>query len=301
MKSMTFPHLMGYLAAAALGGIVWLSNLDPANLAFLGPNAVKWAAAGVGLAGAIVLFLHQTGWIPSKQSGASVTTVAKVLIPLVLLLPFLHGCATLQKLTASVSSPAAQPFIQAGAQVAVATAEAKGISGAQIIGVAQKALQADSGTAATLATVGAAINAELMKLNLPAGDIAAASILEASFSLYINQQLGNNATVAQTQAAVADVLNAIIAAAGGLQALPATISSVPSGPTAFVAPTDVPAQNKRFVLAAVESPPVVGAAASLVLVGSMQAFAHISVPAPTAAALTVLFTIGAALIDNLIS
>lgn len=296
MKSMTFPHLMGYLAAASLGAIVWLSNLDPANLAFLGPNAVKWATAGVGLAGAILLFLHQTGWIPSKPAD-KVSTVAKALIPLMLLLPLLHGCATFQKLTTAISSPAAQPFIQAGAQVAVTTAEARGISSAQIIGIAQKALQADSGTAATLATVGAAINAELTKLNLPAGDIAAASILEASFSLYIQQQLGNNATVAQTQAAVADVLNAIITAAGGLQSVPATITSIPSAPTTQT----VPAQNRHFVLSSVESPELVGASASLVLIACLQAFAHLSVNAPVGAAITVLFTVSAAAIDNLIS
>lgn len=209
----------------------------------------------------------------------------------------LSGCATFAKITAAVSSPQAQPFIQAGAQVAVATAESKGVTAAQIIGVAQKGLQADSGTAATLATVGQVINTELTKLNLPAGDIAAAAILEASFSVYIQSQLGNNATVAQTQAAVADVLNAIIAAAGGLQAVPTTSTE----PQTFVPAADVPAQNKHFVLASVESPSMVGGAASLVLVSSLKAFGHVDVSAPVAAALTVLFTVSSALISNLIS
>lgn len=211
----------------------------------------------------------------------------------------LAGCATFAKITAAVSSPQAQPFIQAGAQVAVATAESKGVTAAQIINVAQKALQADSGTAATLATVGQIINAELVKLNLPAGDIAAASILEASFSVYIQSQLGNNATVAQTQAAVADVLNAIIAAAGGLQVTP--ITSIESQSFVPVAAADVPAQNKHFVLASVESPSMVGGAASLVLVSSLKAFGHVDVSAPVAAALTVLFTVSSALISDLIT
>lgn len=209
----------------------------------------------------------------------------------------LQGCATVQKLTTAVSSPQAQPFIQAGAAVAVATAESKGVKAAQIVSIAQEALQADSNTAATLATVGAVINTELAKLNLPAGDIDAAIILESAFSVYIQSQVGNNATVAQTQAAVADVLNAIIAAAGGLPAAPTTMTV----PQTLAPVTDVPAQNKHFVLAAVESPPAVGGAASLVLIASLKTFWHIDTSAPVAAALTVLFTVGAAAIDNLIT
>lgn len=224
-------------------------------------------------------------------------THARIAIVGLLAASCLLGCATWQKITTAVSSPQAQPFILAGAQIAVATAESKGVTAAQILDVAQKGLQASSNTAATLTTVAAAINTELAKQNLPQGDIDAAIILEASFSAYIQSKVGDNASLAQTQAAVADVLNAIIQAAGGLQAAP--ITSIE--PQTFAPVADVPPQNKHFVLASVEAPTVVGSAMSLVLVSSLQAFGHVSVGAPVAAAITVLFTAGAALIDNLVT
>lgn len=207
------------------------------------------------------------------------------------------GCATWQKITTAVSSPEAQPYILAGAQIAVATAETKGVTRAQILDVAQQGLAASANTSASLSTVASAINAELIKLNLPQGDIDAAIILEATFSAYIQSKVGNNADLAQTRAAIADVLNAIIAAAGGLPTPPVTSNEAPT----FVPLADVPQQNKHFVLASVEAPTVVGSAASLVLVSSLQAFGHVSVGAPVAAAITVLFTAGAALISNLVT
>jgi hypothetical protein len=178
----------------------------------------------------------------------------------------------------------------AAAKVAVATAEAKGVAAAQILNVAQQALAADQGTGATLATVANVINAELVKLKLPQGDIDAATILEASFEIAIQAQIGNNATVAQSQAAVADILNAIIAAAGGLPA--AAPSSAPSAVMtpagATITQADVPAQNRHFVLSSVESPQAVGGASSLLLVTALKTFWHVDVSAPAAAALTVL-------------
>jgi len=258
----------------------------------LSADQTAWLTASlVSLPTVLVHALHN--WMAKRPD--KVTTVAKVLLPLALVLPLMTGCATLSKVETAISSPSAQPYLQAAADVAVATAEAKGITAAQITTIAQQALAADQGTAATLATVAAVANAEIAKLGLPAGDVQAAQILEAALTVAIQAQIGNNASIAQAQAAVAVVLNAILAAANPtmvIQSVPsssAPTTAAPHGaPPAPTSSTDVPAQNKHFVLASVESPQVVGASASLVLVASLQAFGHVSVSAPTAAAVTVL-------------
>lgn len=94
------------------------------------------------------------------------------------------------------------------------------------------------------------------------------------------------------QVALVPIVNQAIAAA---QAAQAAASSAPSSaPAPSVAPghpvpqTDVPPQNKHFVLASVESPQAVGAAFSLVSITALKTFWHIDVSAPAAAALTVL-------------
>lgn len=124
----------------------------------------------------------------------------------------LSGCQTV---SAWFGSPNSAPIITAAVDVAVATAEQKGIQAAQINSIAKQALAADSGVSATLATVASVVNAQLAKLNLPAGDLAAANILEVAIGAAIQAKVGDNASVAQAQAAVAQVLNAVIAATGG--------------------------------------------------------------------------------------
>ncbi len=124
----------------------------------------------------------------------------------------LSGCQTV---SAWFGSPNSAPIITAAVDVAVATAEQKGVQAAQINSIAKQALAADSGVSATLATVASVVNAQLAKLNLPAGDLAAANILEVAIGAAIEAKIGNNASVAQAQAAVAQVLNAVIAATGG--------------------------------------------------------------------------------------
>lgn len=130
----------------------------------------------------------------------------KYLFPLILLA--LVGCKTL-------SAPTSQPYITAAVDVAVATAEAKGIPAAQINAIAKQALAADQGTSATLAAVAGVVNAQLAKLNLPAGDLAAAQILEDALSIAIQAQIGNNPDIANAQAIIASVLSIAIAATGG--------------------------------------------------------------------------------------
>jgi hypothetical protein len=93
----------------------------------------------------------------------------------------------------------------------VATAEQKSVSSAQINSIARAALAADTGTTATLAAISSLINNQIAKLNLPAGDQAAASILEVALAAAITAKIGNNATVAQVQASIAVILQDVIA------------------------------------------------------------------------------------------
>lgn len=127
----------------------------------------------------------------------------------------LSGCATVSKIDAAITSPAAQPYITAAVDVAVATAETKGVSAAQINSIAKVALAADQGVGATLATISGVVNTQLAKLKLSPGDQAAAAILELALDAAIDAKIGKNPTIAQSQAAAADVLNAVIAASGG--------------------------------------------------------------------------------------
>jgi hypothetical protein len=215
---LTFPHIIGYVT----GVLTFVAGLNPAvAAALLGPAAAPYAVPVIAGAGAALVFLHDIGVIPSKGSPTVIGSVAKVL-PLLLAVSLaaavsvsLSACATLAKADSVVSSPEAQPFVQAAALVAVTTAESKGISAAQINSIAKQALAADSGATATLAELAALVNAQLVELKLPAGDIQAAAIVEAGLAAAINAQVGNNPTLAATQAAVADVLQAIIAATGG--------------------------------------------------------------------------------------
>lgn len=210
---------LGHLAAYVVSAAGLVASLDPAIL----PPQYAAVVAGAGLITALAHHSYKAGAAAAVLSAAtgavnSAATPVKLMIAVFLLAPLmfaLHGCATVQKADAVLASPAAQPYIAAGVDVAVATAEAKGVTAAQINAIAHKALLADTGTAAPLAAIAGVINAELVKLNLPAGDLAAANILELSFQVAIQKQIGTDATVAASQAAVASVLAALIEATGG--------------------------------------------------------------------------------------
>lgn len=131
----------------------------------------------------------------------------------------LHGCATfqadVQKVDKVVTSPAAQPVILAAMFAATATAETHGVTAAQLNAIAHQALAADQGAGATLSAVSGVVNAQLVKLKVPAGDQAAIAILEVALDAAIDVKLGTNPTLAQTQAAAADVFQALATATGG--------------------------------------------------------------------------------------
>jgi hypothetical protein len=207
-------HLLGYVAAAV--GIA--ETLTPAAVAkfpslaplqpYVGPTgivALVATAAGLGI--------HQ-----AQASGVTVqtaaTTAAKAVAP-VLAVAFALGLTACASVPAALSSPVGQATLGAVADVTVATAEQHGITAAQINSIAHKALAADQGASASLAAVAGVVNVELASLKLPAGDLAAAQILEAALSVAITERIGSNASLANAQAAAADVINAVIAASGG--------------------------------------------------------------------------------------
>lgn len=211
-------HLAGYVVSAATIVSAINPKLLPPQYAFV-----------TALAGGIVTAAHHGYTAGQLQAAASAAasalakpaTAAVLTLALVVGASGLTGCTTAQnaQVQAIATSPAAQVLVTAAVDAAVATAESKGITAAQINGVAKVALAADSGTGATVATVSAAANAELMKLNLPMGDLAAAQLLESLIGAEIQARLAADPTatanVASAQTDVAFVLNAVVAATGG--------------------------------------------------------------------------------------
>jgi len=128
------------------------------------------------------------------------------------LLTILGGCAALESF---FGSPTGATVVSAAVDIAVATAESKGVSASEINKIAKAALVADSSTAATVATIMAAVNAAVAKAHLPAGDQTAILIVEAALDAAIQAKISGSASVAAAQVAIADVLSPVIAATGG--------------------------------------------------------------------------------------
>lgn len=208
-------HFTGYVVAAA----TTVSAVSPGMLPPLGKLAV-------GVAGLIVFaanHAYQAGTgVAVAQAAVDATAkaltavsrapVALMLMVCILVLPLLHGCA---QLTAFEASPTGAATISASVDIAVATAEAKGISAVTINTIAHKALLADTSPTATVAAVTAIVQAEVVALKLPAADQAAADILLAALSAAVQAKVGTDATLAAAQTAASVVINDVIAATGG--------------------------------------------------------------------------------------
>jgi len=208
-------HLIGYVVAAA----TIVAAVDPTKLSPTGAAIVAGAGTVVALAnhsykaGAASAVLQAAVTALEASAGPAKLAVAALAVGL---LGFgMHGCATVQKAATVVTSPQAQPYIQAGALAAVTVAEAHGIAAVQINAVAKKALAADQGAGASLAAVKAVLDVELAKLNLPAGDLLAITIVETEFNAYVQSNIGQDPTLTKAQAAAADIFQAVIAATGG--------------------------------------------------------------------------------------
>ncbi len=193
-----------------------LAVIGGLNPALFGPYA-GYAAAAIGVAtiGANVLHAVAAGTPPAAGSTVA-STVAKALLAAVLIAALmgtvssLSACATLAKIV----TPGAAPFVQAAADVAVAEAVNKGIPAKQIKTVAQEVLAIDQGDAVTLTSIQAYVNAKIVGLKLPPGDVVAAQILLAALSSAVQQEIASaqGKITPTTQAAIADVLNDVIVA-----------------------------------------------------------------------------------------
>lgn len=218
MKSSFFSSFLGHLAGSivSLAGVV--SAINPALI------PAPWGFV-ITLAGLVVTVAHGAYQHGGATAAAAVDAAAKaatsalkatapVLLAVILGIGAfsLSACSTVSP---ALSSPSAAPYVQAAVDVAVATAESKGITAAQINTIAKQALAADQGSGATLAAISALVDAQIAKLKLPAADQAAADIVVAALSASVQTQLSANPTLAQAQTAAAVVINDVIAATGG--------------------------------------------------------------------------------------
>jgi len=201
----TVKHLETYLAhyaAVVAGTAATVASFKPAFLVTLLPFLGPHASAVIGGAAAIVALLHALGIDPAPA--------AKALLCAVLVGAALPGCAL-----TPAQARAAAPFIEAAVDVAVATAEAQGLQAWQINAIAKLALVADQGASASLNAIAAVVNDQLAKLNLPAGDMAAARVLQDALKIAIETKLQADPAAAQFQAAAALVIRDVINATGG--------------------------------------------------------------------------------------
>lgn len=138
-------------------------------------------------------------------------TLMTVLGVMVISFSGLTGCALLK----SVPAPDIAVLTAAAVDAAVATAESKGITGAQINAIAKQVLAADTGNTMPLSALTAFVETQITKLKLPAGDFAAIELVLTALSGAINAQIANNTTVAQAEVVVANVVQDVITATGG--------------------------------------------------------------------------------------
>ena len=200
-------HALAY----ALSALTIVAGLPAPMQSALGPHAGQI----VGVAGILLTAAHNTDAVMNKPGAPSVTTVAKVLAfiaIMVMVSPVLTACTTVQGFFAS---PQSTVVVTVGVDVAVATAEQHGVKASDINRVAKIALAANASTSASLGAVSAVVNSEMAQLNLPPLDMVAANALEALVSQAIQAKVGNNPDLAAAQADVSQVLQAVITATGG--------------------------------------------------------------------------------------
>jgi len=196
-------------AAAMVGGL---------NPALFGPYAAQ-AALAIGGATIVANVLHaflDGQKTPSTLPPPSSGTVAKLhwltLLASLVMVLMITACASVQSF---LGSPTGQTVVVAGVQVAVTTAEQRGVTAAQINSVAKAVLAADSGLTVSLTTLTATVNSAAQKAGVPPGDIVAFQVLETAFDAYLVAKYGTNSTVTNVQADIATFANAVIADTGG--------------------------------------------------------------------------------------
>lgn len=220
LGSKYLAHLSSYIGhALAIVSLIPTAQLSPTARLVIAVAGIGATAADHGYKAGATTQAAQAALKAAVDVLAA--PAAKLVLACMLVAPMalLGGCAQFtaftQKAATAVTSPQAQPFVQAGALAAVAAAEQHGISAQQINSVAKQALAADQGAGASLAAVKAVLDRELVKLNLPAGDVLAIVIVESEFNAYVQAQIGHDPTLAKAQAAAADIFQAVIDSTGG--------------------------------------------------------------------------------------
>lgn len=227
--NITLPH-----GTAIVSGIVGILGVvaafNPVLIApFLATATVAKITGATAAAGALLAAYHAathtTAVAPNSDPVAAATVAAASkqagFVSLRGLLMLLSAAIVVAALTAplagcaSLATPQGQAVLQDAVSAAVIGAELKGVQAAQINGIAKVALAADAGASATLSTVAGLVDGQLAKLKLPPADQVAADLVVASLASAISAKVGSNATLAQVQAGVADVLRDVIAATGG--------------------------------------------------------------------------------------
>lgn len=223
---LTFPHIIAY-AVAGLTAIATLQpNIAAALQSVLGP-AGHLVPAGVALAGALLAFIHDVAPTAVPASAVTVSpTVNKsagfislrgaiLLATVAVSVAFCLNLCACSTVSSWLSSPTGIEVDVAAVDVAIAAAEAKGVTAVEINKVAKAALAADAGTPATIGAISTAVNGAISKANLPAADLAAINLIELALSQAITAKIGANPTVAALQTDVASVLSLVITATGG--------------------------------------------------------------------------------------
>ncbi len=213
-------HLAGYIISGATVVSALNPKLFPPQYAFVTAVATAIVTAfshgkAVQANGSTIATAVANAVTDAVNTAATaVPAVAKIaaMLLLVPLLFTLQGCASVQSF---LGSPTGEVVVIAGVQVAVTTAEQKGISAAQINAISKTVLADSQGVTLSLSALTAAANAELIKLNLPAADVAAFQVLEVAFDAYLVSKYGSNTTVQNIQADLALFLNQAIAGTGG--------------------------------------------------------------------------------------
>jgi PBP1b-binding outer membrane lipoprotein LpoB len=210
----------------------------------------------------------------------SVTFMQLLLVALLVSL-LLSGCATAPTTKTGTPSTAAAivpTSIMVLADGAVGVAVSKGVSPSLIASDAYQLLQFTSGKSITIQALTAEIQTLETKANLNGVQAAAVSELVAAFDGIIAGYIQAGSLPASAQTTLEEIFGDLITAAelmGAPNPAPSTV------PVASV-PSSSPA------MAGLESPPVVGAATSTVIVAALKAFKGITVSSPAAAAITVL-------------
>ena len=181
---------------------------------------------------AVVVDVTPPAGTPPKQGGfierALVNTIAFFagFLAIAILAAGMGGCSTMSQIIA----PAAQPFVFAAVDVAVAQAVSKiakdhgGDTPAnekavalKINGIAKQILAADNSVTTTVAALELDLNAKIVSLHLPPAELEAALILAASIEAALKSYVETTPkgqVVATTQVAIADIANAVITATG---------------------------------------------------------------------------------------